>query len=203
MSQQISLWGADYSNVPSVDLPKTGGGTARFVDTTDANAQASDILSGKTAYVNNVKITGTGSGGGGTYQAKTNINPSTSSQTITPDSGYDALSSVQINAMPSGSVSASATKGAVSNHSISVTPKATVGTAGYLAAGNTNGTPVTVQASELVSGNLALTDNTASTDCTNYATVSVAIPFVTYYTSSSSPASSQGNNGDIWLVTTA
>ena len=65
MSQQISLWGADYSNVPSVDLPKTGGGTARFVDTTDADAQASDILSGKTAYVNNVKITGTGSGGGG------------------------------------------------------------------------------------------------------------------------------------------
>ena len=32
-------------------------------------------------------------------QAKTNIAPTTSSQTITPDSGYDGLSSVQINAM--------------------------------------------------------------------------------------------------------
>ena len=37
-------------------------------------------------------------------QAKTNISPLTSSQTIQPDSGYDGLSSVQINAMPSGSV---------------------------------------------------------------------------------------------------
>lgn len=36
-------------------------------------------------------------------QQKTNIAPTTSSQTITPDSGYDGLSSVQINAMPSGS----------------------------------------------------------------------------------------------------
>lgn len=35
-----------------------------------------------------------------TLQAKTNINPSTSSQTIEADSGYDGLSSVQINAIP-------------------------------------------------------------------------------------------------------
>lgn len=44
-----------------------------------------------------------------TYQAKTNITPTTSSQTITADAGYDALSSVQINAMPSGSASTPAT----------------------------------------------------------------------------------------------
>ena len=47
--------------------------------------------------------------GGGIYQAKTNITPTTSSQTITPDSGYDALSSVQINAMPSGTATTPAT----------------------------------------------------------------------------------------------
>ena len=28
----ITIWGASYSDVPAVDLPKTGGGTARFVD---------------------------------------------------------------------------------------------------------------------------------------------------------------------------
>ena len=35
------------------------------------------------------------------YQEKTNIDPTESSQTITADTGYDALSSVQINAIPS------------------------------------------------------------------------------------------------------
>lgn len=32
MSQNITIWGASYTSVPAVDLPKTGGGTARFVD---------------------------------------------------------------------------------------------------------------------------------------------------------------------------
>ena len=65
---QVTLWGASYSDVPAVELPKTGGGTARFDDTTDADATADDILSGKTAYVNGEKITGTGSGGGSVTQ---------------------------------------------------------------------------------------------------------------------------------------
>ena len=52
-------------------------------------------------------------------QAKSNISPTLSSQTITADNGYDGLSSVQINAMPSGSATTPATT-ITANPSISV-----------------------------------------------------------------------------------
>lgn len=106
-------------------------------------------------------------------QAKTNIAPTTSSQTITADSGYDGLSSVQINAMPSGSATASATKGTVSNHSVTVTPSVTR-TAGYVTAGTSSGTAVSVSASELVSGSQTLSDN-GTYDVTNLAEVVVDV----------------------------
>ena len=36
-----------YASVPEVDIPKSGGGTAKFYDATDADAAASHVLSGK------------------------------------------------------------------------------------------------------------------------------------------------------------
>ena len=66
MSQNITLWGASYSNVPSVKLPKTGGGTASFTDVSDTTAAAADVASGKYFYTAaGVKTEGTNSGGGG------------------------------------------------------------------------------------------------------------------------------------------
>ena len=47
MAQNITLMGADYPDVPAVDLPKTGGGTARFVDAlgvvTSVNGETGDV----------------------------------------------------------------------------------------------------------------------------------------------------------------
>lgn len=131
-------------------------------------------------------------------QAKTGITPSTSSTTVTADSGYDGLSSVQINAMPSGSAGTpTATKGSVSNHAISVTPSVT-NTTGYITGGTKTGTAVSVSASELVSGTYNITTS-GTHDVTNYASASVT--FISVYSGSSTPSSSTGSNGDIYIKT--
>lgn len=131
--------------------------------------------------------------------ARSSSDLTASGATVTAPAGY--YSSAASKSVSSGTEGTpSATKGTVSNHSVSVTPSVT-NTAGYISGGTKTGTAVTVTASELASGNLSLTANTNSTSCVGYSTVSVAVPIVTYYTSSSNPTSSQGSNNDIWLVT--
>lgn len=111
---------------------------------------------------------------GPTLQSKT-VSPSTSSQTVRPDSNYTGLSSVTVNAIPSGTAGTpSASKGTVSNHSITVTPSVT-NTTGYITGGTKNGTGVTVTASELASGNKSITQNGTNIDVVGYSTVSVNV----------------------------
>ena len=96
-----------------------------------------------------------------------------------------------------------ATKGTVSNHSISITPSVTNIT-GYITGSTKTGTAVTVTVAELESGTKSISANGTGIDVSGYSTVDVAVPTsasVTYYTGSSTPSSSFGSDGDIYLQT--
>ena len=43
----VVINGVTYASCPEVDIPKQGGGAAKFYDATDADASASHVLSGK------------------------------------------------------------------------------------------------------------------------------------------------------------
>lgn len=49
--QDITIAGAQYADVPAVEFPKTGGGTAQFVDISDTTATAADVMDGKKIYL--------------------------------------------------------------------------------------------------------------------------------------------------------
>lgn len=102
MAQNITLLGASYSDVPSVLLPKTGGGTASFTDVTDTTAAASDVASGKYFYTAAGVLTqGTASGGSAVIQPLS----VTQNGTYTAPTGVDGYSPVTVNVSGGGGAS--------------------------------------------------------------------------------------------------
>ena len=91
MAQNVVINGVTYSNVPEVNIPKSGGGTAKFYDTAGADAAAGDILSGKKAYGSSGELSGSmaniGSTGG---------TISTKAGSVSIPAGYTSGGSVSI-----------------------------------------------------------------------------------------------------------
>lgn len=103
---------------------------------------------------------------------RTSSNMTASGATVTAPAGYYASSASK--SVASGSEGTpTATKGTVSGHAVTVTPKVT-NTAGYIAGGTKTGTGVSVSASELVSGSETKTEN-GTYDVTNLAQLVVNV----------------------------
>ena len=51
MAQSVIINGVTYANCPEVDIPKSGGGTAKFHDISDTSLNSdAQMLNGVTAY---------------------------------------------------------------------------------------------------------------------------------------------------------
>lgn len=149
--------------------------------TTHPNPTASINSSTGVVTASHVQETGYVTGGTTTgtlslpTQGTKTITPSTTSQTAVAAGRY-TTGAVTVAAMPSGSAGTPiATKGTISNNSISIVPSVT-NTTGYITGGTKNGTAVQVSASELVSGTKTINENGSDIDVSNYAKVEVEVP---------------------------
>lgn len=91
MAQNVIINGITYSAVPEVDIPKQGGGTAKFYDTASADATAANILTGKTAFGASGSISGSMANNGATGGTI-----STKAGSITIPAGYTTGGSVSL-----------------------------------------------------------------------------------------------------------
>ena len=82
-----------YQNVPEVDIPKSGGGTAKFYDASQADAAAADVLSGKVFVGANGEDTGSMTNNG-----STGGEIDTKAGTITIPAGYTSGGTVSLKA---------------------------------------------------------------------------------------------------------
>lgn len=104
MAQNVIINGITYQNAPEVDIPKVGGGTAKFMDTSDSNATAADMLAGKTGYVDGRKITGNIPS-----KAASSFKPSSADQTIASKQyleGVQTIKAVQVTGLSASVIAA-------------------------------------------------------------------------------------------------
>ena len=91
MAQNVVINGVTYQNVPEVDIPKSGSGTAKFYDTAAADISAGDVLSGKTAFGASGSVSGSMANNG-----STSGEISTKAGTVSIPAGYTSGGTVSL-----------------------------------------------------------------------------------------------------------
>lgn len=102
MAQNVIINGVTYQNVPEVDIPKSGSGTAKFYDTASADITSADILTGKTAFGSTGSISGSMANNGSTSGTI-----STKAGTVTIPAGYTSGGTVSISSTEQAKITAS------------------------------------------------------------------------------------------------
>lgn len=164
MAQNVVIRSVTYQNVPSVEIPKSGGGgNAVFIDTSDATLNnASKLPNGVTAYANGTKYTGNAA-------ENDSSDLTVSGATVTVPAGY--YSSSASGTVASGSASPassiSATGASVSTGTNTITLSKTVSntpqvSAGYVASGTAGNSAVSLTASVTTKGAATITPGTSN-----------------------------------------
>ena len=87
----VVINGVTYANTPEVDIPKSGGGTAKFYDTSEADIESAHVLTGKTGFGASGSVSGSMANNGSTSGTI-----STKAGTVTVPAGYTTGGTVSI-----------------------------------------------------------------------------------------------------------
>lgn len=102
MAQNVIINGVTYQNVPEVDIPKSGGGTAKFFDTAAADVTSADLLTGKTAFGSSGSVSG-----GMANNGSTSGTISTKAGSVSIPAGYTTGGTVSISSTEQAKIVAS------------------------------------------------------------------------------------------------
>ena len=108
MAKTVVINGVTYADCPEVDIPVSGGGTAKFYETSTADVTSADLLTGKTAFGSSGSVSG-----GMTNNGSTSGTISTKAGTVNIPSGYTTGGTVKISDTEQAKIIASNIKSGV------------------------------------------------------------------------------------------
>ena len=139
MSQSVVINNVTYNDVPAIQIPAEGGGTATFYDASGSTVTAGDMLAGVTAVGSSGTVTGN-------IPTKTSSDLTSSADVVTVPAGYYASSATK-----SVGTATLATPSISVNSSTGVITATVTQSAGYVSAGSASDTEsLSVQAAQTI-----------------------------------------------------